>query len=134
MFAAEFDYYKTNSLSEAIQLLGSHEDARLLAGGHSLIPLMKLRLARPSAVVDISGIAELKGIRVENGSVRIGALTTHQEIASSHDVHHANSLMAGVAGGIGDPQVRNRGTIGGNIASPPYPFNGYAFAPQSPWG
>ena len=116
MYAAEFDYYKASSVAEAIQLLNSHPEAKLLAGGHSLIPLMKLRLARPPAVIDIGGVAALKGISVNNNTIRIGALTTHGEIASSHDLRHANPLMSEVAGGIGDAQVRNRGTIGGNIA------------------
>ena len=116
MYAAEFDYYKASSVAEAIQLLNSHPEAKLLAGGHSLIPLMKLRLARPPAVIDIGGVAALKGISVNNNTIRIGALTTHGEIASSHDLRHANPLMSEAAGGIGDAQVRNRGTIGGNIA------------------
>ncbi len=116
MFAAAFDYHKASSVAEAIQLLNANPDAKLLAGGHSLIPLMKLRLARPAAVVDIGGVASLKGISVNNGAIRIGALTTHGEIAGSHDIRHGNPLMAEAANGIGDPQVRNRGTIGGNIA------------------
>ena len=115
MFAAAFDYHKASSVAEAIQLLGANEDSKLIAGGHSLIPLLKLRLARPSAVVDIGGISELKGISVDNGSVRIGALTTHWEIASSSEAAAACSLLAEAAGGIGDTQVRNRGTIGGNV-------------------
>ena len=115
MFAAAFDYHKASSVAEAIQLLGANEDSKLMAGGHSLIPLLKLRLARPSAVVDIGGISELKGISVNNGSVRIGALTTHWEIASSSQAADACSMLAEAAGGIGDTQVRNRGTIGGNV-------------------
>ncbi|MCH7622044.1 MAG: xanthine dehydrogenase family protein subunit M [Chloroflexi bacterium] len=115
MFAPEFDYYKASSVSEAIQLLGSHDGAKLIAGGHSLIPLLKLRLTRPTALIDIGGIADLKGITVNNGTVRIGALATHWDIASSHDVNDACSMLAEVAGGIGDPHVRNRGTIGGNV-------------------
>ncbi len=115
MFAAAFDYHKASSVAEAIQLLGANEDSKLMAGGHSLIPLLKLRLARPSAVVDIGGISELKGISVDNGSVRIGALTTHWEIASSSQAADACSMLAEAAGGIGDTQVRNRGTIGGNV-------------------
>ncbi len=77
MYAPEFDYYKANSVAEAIQLLAAHEGAKLIAGGHSIIPLLKLRFARPSALVDIGGIAELKGITISNGTIRIGALTTH---------------------------------------------------------
>ena len=76
MYAAEFDYYKAGSVAEALQLLGAHEGAKLIAGGHSLIPLLKLRLARPPALIDIGGIAELKGIRVDNGTIHIGALAT----------------------------------------------------------
>ena len=77
MYAPEFDYHKASSVAEAIQLLGAHEGAKLLAGGHALIPLLKLRLARPPALIDISGIAELKGITVNDGTIRIGPLTTH---------------------------------------------------------
>ena len=116
MFPAEFNYHKAGSVAEAIQLLEADPDAKLLAGGHSLIPLMKLRLARPSAVIDIGGVADLKGISIDDGVIRIGALTTHGEIASSQEVRDGNTLMAEAAGGIGDAQVRNRGTIGGNIA------------------
>ena len=89
-----------------------YEGAKLIAGGHSLIPLLKLRLARPSALIDIGGIADLKGIRVNNGTIRIGALATHGEIASSSAIENACGMVAEAAGGIGDTQVRNRGTIG----------------------
>jgi carbon-monoxide dehydrogenase medium subunit len=116
MYAADFDYYKADSVGEAVRLLRSHENAKLLAGGHSLLPLMKLRLARPAALIDIGGIDDLKGISIRNDQVRIGALTTHWEIASSPEVQEHNPLLAEVASGIGDPQVRNWGTIGGNIA------------------
>ena len=116
MFSTEFEYQKASSVSEAIQLLSSNGDAKILAGGHSLIPLMKLRLARPGKVIDIGGIEELKGISVENGTLRIGALTTHAEIASSEQVRNAVGILWETAQGIGDPQVRNRGTIGGNVA------------------
>ena len=116
MYSAEFDYEKVNSLTDAIRLLGSTPDSKLLAGGHSLIPMMKLRLSQPALLVDISGISGLKGIRLNNGMLEIGPLTTHYEIATSSDVSHSNPLMTMVANGIGDPQVRNRGTIGGNLA------------------
>ena len=116
MFSTEFEYQKASSVSEAIQLLSGNGDAKILAGGHSLIPLMKLRLARPGKVIDIGGIEELKGISLENGTLRIGALTTHAEIASSEQVRNAVGILWETAQGIGDPQVRNRGTIGGNVA------------------
>ena len=116
MFAAEFDYYKAGSVAEAIDLLSAHQGSRLLAGGHSLIPLLKLRLARPTALVDIGGIDDLKGISVNGGRVRIGALNTHRAIAMSSELKSACPLMAEVADRIGDAQVRNRGTIGGNVA------------------
>ena len=116
MFATEFDYHKATSVAQAIQLLGANPDSKILAGGHSLIPLLKLRQARPSSVIDISGIEELQGITVNNGTLRIGALTTHRAIAESQEVHDGCPIMTEVAHGIGDPHVRNRGTIGGNIA------------------
>ncbi len=116
MFAAEFEYRKAGSIAEAIQLLTDNPEARVLAGGHSLIPLMRFRLARPELVIDIGGIANLRGINVSGDTVNIGALTTHAEIANSADVQRANGLLAEAAGGIGDPAVRNRGTIGGNLA------------------
>ena len=116
MYPAQFEYSKAGSVAEAIQILQGDPDAKLIAGGHSLIPLMKLRLARPSRVVDIGGIAGLRGISVEGGNIRIGALTTHQEVASSADVQANCGILAEAAGGIGDPAVRNRGTIGGNVS------------------
>ena len=116
MYMPEFDYHRAGSVAEALTLLGRHSDARLLAGGHSLLPLMRLRLARPAALIDIGGLAELKGISGNGDALRIGALTTHGEIAASPEVRRLNPLLAEAAGGIGDPQVRNRGTIGGNIA------------------
>ena len=116
MFATEFDYKKADSALEAIQLLKDNPGAKILAGGHSLLPMMKLRLARPPMVIDIGGIEEMKGITVEKGNLRIGALTTHAEIAESYDVKDAAGILWEAAYGIGDPQVRNRGTIGGNVA------------------
>ena len=116
MFAADFDYYRADSVAAAGRLLAAHPGAKLLAGGHSLIPLLKLRLAAPAAVIDIGRIAELRGISVDGGTLRIGALTTHAEIAASADVRQHARALAEAAGQIGDPAVRNRGTIGGNIA------------------
>ncbi len=116
MFATSFDYQKPGSVSDAIQILSNNDEAKVLAGGQSLIPLLKLRLARPTVVVDIGGIQELKGITVEGGTMRVGSLTTHSEIASSHQVHESCEMLAEAAAGVGDPAVRNRGTIGGNVS------------------
>ena len=116
MYPAKFEYSKAGSVAEAIGILQGDPDAKIIAGGHSLIPLMKLRLARPSQVVDIGGIAELRGISVDGGNIRIGALTTHYEISTSADVQANCGILAEAAGGVGDPAVRNRGTIGGNVA------------------
>ncbi len=116
MYPARFEYSKAGSVAEAIQILQGDPDAKIIAGGHSLIPLMKLRLARPSRVVDIGGIAELRGISVSGGVVSIGALTTHYEISSSADVQANCGILAEAANGVGDPAVRNRGTIGGNVS------------------
>ncbi len=113
MYPPKFDYYRANSVAEAVSLLSQHGDAKVLAGGHSLIPIMNLRLADPGTLIDIGRVKELKGISQQGGAVRIGALTTHALIAASADVPTALSEAAGM---IGDPQVRNRGTIGGNIA------------------
>jgi carbon-monoxide dehydrogenase medium subunit len=113
MYPAKFDYYRAVSVTEALSLMQRHEGARFLAGGHSLIPVMKLRLADASALIDIGRIAELRGISTRNGTLHIGALTPHVELARSGLVPTG---MSEAAGGIGDPQVRNRGTIGGNIA------------------
>src|SRR5205807_9517782 len=113
MIPAEFDYAVAGSLEEAIKLLADGgEDAKLLAGGHSLIPLMKLRLAAPSLLVDLRKVPGLGGINREDGTWRIGALTPHTELEHSPDL----GLAATVAGTIADPQVRNRGTIGGSLA------------------
>ena len=116
MYPAQFEYSKAGSVAEAIQILQGDPDAKIIAGGHSLLPLMKLRLARPSRVVDIGGIAGLRGISVEGGTIRIGALTTHYEISSSADVQANCGILAEAAAGVGDPAVRNRGTIGGNVS------------------
>ena len=116
MFAKEFDYHKATSVAQAIQLLNANPEAKVLAGGHSLIPMMKLRQAQPSALIDIGGIDELRGITVNDGTIRIGALTTHREIEESAVIRESCEIMTEVAAGIGDPAVRNRGTIGGNAA------------------
>ena len=116
MYPAQFEYSKAGSVAEAIQILQGDLDAKIIAGGHSLIPLMKLRLARPSRVVDIGGIAGLRGISVSDGAVSIGALTTHHEISTSAEIQTNCGILADAAGGLGDPAVRNRGTIGGNVS------------------
>ena len=116
MFAADFEYYRAGSVAEACGLLAAHPGAKLLAGGHSLIPLLKLRLAAPAAVIDIGRISGLSGISNGGGALRIGALTTHAEIAASADVKANAAALAEAASQIGDPAVRNRGTIGGNVA------------------
>src|SRR5262245_12245778 len=116
MFAADFDYFRPASVAEAWKLLKQHPGSKLLAGGHSLIPLLKLRLASPPALIDIGRIAELRGISSANGVIRIGALTTHAELADSRVVREQNPALAHAAALVGDPAVRNRGTVGGNVS------------------
>jgi aerobic carbon-monoxide dehydrogenase medium subunit len=116
MYSSEFDYHRARSVADAHQLLTKYPGAKLLAGGHSLIPLMKLRLATPPAVVDIGRIPELRGIERRADGIRIGALTTHAELAASGVLRSEAAALADAAATIGDPAVRNRGTIGGNVA------------------
>jgi carbon-monoxide dehydrogenase medium subunit len=116
MYPAEFDYYRAGSVAEASRLLQKHPGAKLLAGGHSLIPLLKLRLSAPPALIDIGRIADLRGITAANGTVRIGALTTHAALAGSDVLRTHCPMLADAARQVGDPAVRNRGTIGGNVA------------------
>lgn len=116
MHPANFDYHRASSIDEAESLWKENSDASFLAGGHSLIPAMKLRLSDPGTLVDISGIDDLKGISRDGDTIRIGALTTHREVGSSDVVKDGCSALSEAAGMIGDPQVRNRGTIGGNVA------------------
>jgi carbon-monoxide dehydrogenase medium subunit len=116
MYAADFDYYRATSIADIGDLLRQHPGAKILAGGHSLIPLLKLRLASPTALVDIGRVEELKGIAASGGVLRIGALTTHAELTTSPAVRAHAPMLAAAAGQVGDPAVRNRGTIGGNVA------------------
>ena len=116
MQTAPFDYYRPGTVDEAVELLGSVEGARPLAGGHSLLPAMKLRVASPPALVDLTRIEELTGISQTGSSLIIGALTTHAEVAASELVGSTCPVLADVASHIGDPQVRNRGTMGGSVA------------------
>ena len=112
MYPPKFDYYRASSVDEAIALRNEH-GGKFLAGGHSLIPIMNLRLADPGVLIDIGRLDSLKGISVDGDMVKIGSLTTHAMIAASSDVPRAMSEAASM---IGDPQVRNRGTIGGNVS------------------
>jgi carbon-monoxide dehydrogenase medium subunit len=116
MRPAEFEYHRPSTLDEAIGLLAA-EGARPLAGGHSLLPAMKLRLATPESLVDIGRLPGLDAIEQEDGALRIGALATHATVAASEVVRSACPALAEAAAQIGDPQVRNRGTIGGSLAN-----------------
>jgi len=116
MIAAQFDYRRANTLDEALSLLAQNEDAKILAGGHSLIPAMKLRLMQPPLLIDIGRIKDLAYIREEDGQIRIGAATTHYQIESSELLKKICPLLPECASHIGDVQVRNKGTIGGSVA------------------
>jgi aerobic carbon-monoxide dehydrogenase medium subunit len=114
---AAFDYVRASSAEEAVSLVGEHgDDAKLLAGGHSLLPLMKLRLAQPSVLIDIGRISDLSYIRDGGDHIAIGALTRHMDVETSDVLREHVPLLAHAAGHVGDPQVRHRGTIGGSIA------------------
>ncbi len=112
-----FEYQRAQSVADAAKALGAKEEAKLLAGGMTLIPTLKQRLAKPSDLIDLGRIAELKGIKREGNAVVIGAMTRHVEVATSDVVKSVIPALAHLAEGIGDPQVRNRGTIGGSIAN-----------------
>jgi carbon-monoxide dehydrogenase medium subunit len=117
MFPASFAYVAAHSVDEAIQLLTKHgEDAKLLAGGHSLIPAMKLRLTAPRTLIDLGTVPGLNGVRVDGKTLAIGALTVHADVAASDLVRKHVPGLADAASVIGDMQVRNRGTIGGSVA------------------
>jgi carbon-monoxide dehydrogenase medium subunit len=114
--SSAFNYHRAASVDQALALLEQHDDAALLAGGHSLIPSLKLRLAAPGALVDIGHLEELNYIRQQGGGVAIGAATSHHDVATSSVVAGQAPLLAQAAAVIGDPQVRNMGTIGGSLA------------------
>jgi carbon-monoxide dehydrogenase medium subunit len=117
MYPAQFDYHTPGSIKEALDLLGRHkDDAKLLAGGHSLLPAMKFRLARPAHLVDLKKVPGLVGIKEEGGTLVIGAMTTHYAVESSAVVKGKCGVLAATAALIGDPMVRNMGTIGGSLA------------------
>lgn len=118
MIPASFDYHRPDSLGAALALLSQHgEEARVVAGGHSLIPMMKLRMAQPEHLIDLADIAELKGIRVEADTIAIGAMTTQAEIIASDALAAACPILRETALQIADPQIRNLGTLGGNVAN-----------------
>jgi carbon-monoxide dehydrogenase medium subunit len=117
MYPASFEYFRPSTLDEAVALLARHGDAaKVLAGGHSLIPAMKLRLAQPKVIIDIGRVANLNYIRDADGQIAIGAMTAHGEIEASERLRERCPLLPETASHIGDVQVRNRGTIGGSLA------------------
>jgi carbon-monoxide dehydrogenase medium subunit len=113
----DFNYHRPKSVAEAAKLAKANDDAKLVAGGMTLVPTLKQRLAQPSDLIDLAGIADLKGIKREGKALVIGAMTLHADVAHSAEVKKAIPALAALADAIGDPQVRNRGTIGGSIAN-----------------
>jgi aerobic carbon-monoxide dehydrogenase medium subunit len=117
MIPAQFDYIAADSTAHAIGLLVEHgDDAKLLAGGHSLLPMMKLRLATPAVLIDIGGLTELAGVRIDGDDLVIGATTRHADLAGSELARAEAPLLAYAASQVGDPQIRHRGTIGGSLS------------------
>src|SRR4051794_18146034 len=117
MIPAPFDYVRAGSTEEALSALAEHgEEAKLLAGGQSLLPLMKLRLAVPAYVVDLTGVGDLSYVRDDGDTVVIGSLTRHHDLATNEVVRRHVPMLAHAASLVGDPQVRHRGTIGGSVA------------------
>jgi carbon-monoxide dehydrogenase medium subunit len=110
-------YHRPASVADAVKLIGQHPDDKIVAGGQSVLPSMRLGLLSVEGFIDLSAIPDLQGIRVEGSSIRIGAMTTHATVASSKDVSSRIPALAKLAEGIGDRQVRNRGTIGGSLAN-----------------
>jgi carbon-monoxide dehydrogenase medium subunit len=113
----DFTYAKPATLADAVAILAQDPDAKPVSGGHTLLPALKLRLNRPTTLVDLSGIGELRGVKLEGGRLVIGALTRHHEVHASPHVKSAIPALAAMAGTIGDTQVRNRGTMGGSVAN-----------------
>ncbi|HKN98912.1 MAG TPA: FAD binding domain-containing protein, partial [Pseudonocardiaceae bacterium] len=116
MIPADFDYVRAGSVDEAVALLASDEDAKLIAGGHSLLPMMKLRLAFPSVLVDVRRLPGLSYVRTEGDEIAIGALTRHCGLVESTVLRAEAPLLAEAASFVGDPQIRHRGTIGGSLS------------------
>jgi aerobic carbon-monoxide dehydrogenase medium subunit len=113
----DFDYHKPSSVADAVKLLSADPDARPISGGQTLLPALKHRLNRPTYLVDLSGIAELKGIKREGDKITIGAMTKHYEVENNAEIKSAIPALAFMAGHLGDVQVRNRGTMGGSVAN-----------------
>ena len=113
----DFSYLKVSSVTDAVTAIQKAEDGKFVAGGQTMLPTMKHRLASPSDLIDLGGITELNGIDVDGGTVTIGAMTTHATVAASTEVQNAIPALAKLAGNIGDPAVRNRGTNGASIAN-----------------
>ena len=116
MYPAPFEYLRVASVAEALAALEAHAGGQLLAGGHSLLPALKLRLAQPATLIDIGRVKELAGVERHDGTLRIGALTSHDQVARSADVVASAQVLAEACGKVGDPAVRNWGTLGGNLA------------------
>ena len=116
MIPPGFDYEVAESVDHAIELLGKNEDTKLLAGGHSLLPAMKLRLARPTLLVDVGRLDDLSYVKDAGDTIAIGALTRHKDVAASPVLREQCAIVSHTAGQVGDPQVRHRGTIGGSLA------------------
>ena len=116
MIPAQFDYVRPASLEEAVQALRGSDDAKVLAGGQSLLPVLRLRLAAPALIVDLGGIADIRGVREDGDSIVVGAMTTHHDVMRDHLVGEHVSLLADATATVADPQVRHRGTLGGALA------------------
>ena len=113
----DFTYHRASGVADAVGKVGAAAEGRFLAGGHTLLPTLKLRLARPSDLVDLQDVGDLRGVSVSDGGVTVKAMTTHATVAASKAARDAIPALAALAGGIGDPHVRARGTIGGSIAN-----------------
>ena len=113
----DFTYHRASDVADAVGKVGAAAEGRFLAGGHTLLPTLKLRLARPSDLVDLQDVGDLRGVSVSDGGVTVKAMTTHATVAASKAARDAIPALAALAGGIGDPHVRARGTIGGSIAN-----------------
>src|SRR5690242_7096763 len=116
MYPAAFEYHAPSTINEALSLLGKLDDAKIVAGGHSLIPMMKLRLAQPKNLIDLRKVPGLSGIKEDKGTIAIGAMTTRWEVESSKVLKAKCPVVSETAALIGDPAVRNKGTIGGSLA------------------